>query len=46
MEKYDEMSWRTRFFLIGGIALFIAAGLISWHLWSGRGEVVKPDGGL
>ena len=36
---------RTRYSLIGGIALVIAAGLISWHFWSGRGEVLKPDGG-
>ena len=36
---------RTRYSLIGGIALVIAAGLISWHFWSGRGEVLKPEGG-
>ena len=39
------MVWRTRYFLVGGVALVIAAGLVSWHFWSGRGEVLKPDGG-
>jgi hypothetical protein len=39
------MVWRTRYFVIGGIALVIAAGLMSWHFGSGRGEVLKPDGG-
>jgi hypothetical protein len=39
------MVWRGRYFLIGGIALVIAVGLIGWHFWGGRGEVLKPDGG-
>ena len=39
------MVWRTRYFLVGGVALVIVAGLVSWHFWSGRGEVLKPDGG-
>jgi len=37
--------WRARSFLIGGVALVIAGGLIGWHFWDGRGEVLKPDGG-
>jgi hypothetical protein len=45
MKKSGKMVWRTRCFLIGGTALVIAASLISWHFWSGRGEVLKPDGG-
>src|ERR1700741_1816390 len=36
---------RTRYFLIGVIALVVAGGLIGWHFWDGRGEVLKPDGG-
>ena len=39
------MVWRARYFLIGGIAIFIAAGLIGWHVWGGRGNVLNPDGG-
>jgi hypothetical protein len=23
----------------------IVVGLIGWHFWGGRGEVLKPDGG-
>jgi hypothetical protein len=38
--------WRARYFLIGGIALVIVVDLIGWHFWGGRGEVLKPDGGL
>ena len=30
------MVGRARYFLIGGIAIFIAAGLIGWHVWGGR----------
>jgi hypothetical protein len=37
---------RGRYFLVGGIALVIAGGLIGWHFWDGRGEVLNPDGGL
>src|SRR6201997_3902018 len=36
---------RTRYLLIGGVALVVAGGLIGWHLWDSRGEVLKPDGG-
>ena len=39
------MVWRARSFLIGGVALVIAGGLIGWHFWDGRGEVLKSDGG-
>jgi hypothetical protein len=39
------MAWRARYFLIGGVALVTAVGLIGWHVWDGRGEVLKPDGG-
>jgi hypothetical protein len=35
---------RARYFLTGGAALIIVGGLIGWHLWDGRGEVLKPDG--
>ena len=40
-----SMAWRARYFLIGGVALVTAVGLIGWHFWDGRGEVLKPDGG-
>ena len=36
---------RKRYFLIGGLTLVVAGGLIRWHFWEGRGEVLKPDGG-
>jgi Protein of unknown function (DUF3047) len=39
------MGWRVRHFLIGGVAFVIVVGLIGWHFWGGRGEVLKPDGG-
>ena len=39
------MPWRARYFLFGGIAIVTAVGLISWHFFGGRGEVLKPDGG-
>jgi hypothetical protein len=39
------MIWRARYFLIGGIVLVIAGGLIGWYFWDSRGEVLKPDGG-
>jgi hypothetical protein len=37
--------WRARYFLIGGVALVAAVGLIGWHFWGGQGEVLRPDGG-
>ena len=40
-----RMGWRVRHFLIGGVAFVIVVGLIGWHFWGGRGEVLKPDGG-
>ena len=39
------MSLRGRYILIGGLALLTAAGLIGWHFFDRRGEVLKPDGG-
>ena len=39
------MTFRTRYLLIGFVALFVAAGLIGWHFFGGQGEVLKPDGG-
>jgi hypothetical protein len=39
------MAFRARYFLIGLVALIAAAGLIGWHFFGGRGEVLKPDGG-
>jgi hypothetical protein len=33
------------YFLIGLVALIAAAGLIGWHFFGERGEVLKPDGG-
>ena len=39
------MTFRARYFLIGLVALIAAAGLIGWHFFGGRGEVLKPDGG-
>ena len=40
-----RMPWRARYFLFGGVAIVAAVGLIGWHLFGGRGEVLKPDGG-
>ena len=39
------MPWRARYLLIGGVALATAAGVVGWHFFDGRGEVLKPDGG-
>ena len=39
------MTFRARYFLFGGVAIVAAVGLISWHFFGGRGEVLKPDGG-
>jgi len=39
------MSWRARYIVIAGFALIVAVGLIGWHLFGGRGEVLKRDGG-
>ena len=35
---------RTRHFVIAGVSVVAAVGLIGWNLFSGRGEVLKPDG--
>ena len=40
-----RMSWRARYIVIAGFALIVAVGLIGWHLFGGRGEVLKRDGG-
>jgi hypothetical protein len=39
------MTLRARYFLLGGVALVAAVGVISWHLFGGRRDVLKPDGG-
>ena len=39
------MPLQARSLLIGSVVLIIAGGLIGWHFWDGRGEVLKPDGG-
>jgi hypothetical protein len=39
------MPRRRRYIVIGGVALVTVVGLISWHFFGGRGEVLKPDGG-
>jgi hypothetical protein len=40
-----RLPWRTRYFLIGGVAIAATVGLIGWHFFGGRGEVLKSDGG-
>jgi len=39
------MTFRARYFLIGLVALIAAAGLISWHFFGGRGDVLNPMAG-
>jgi hypothetical protein len=39
------MAWRARYILIGGVTLVTAVGLVGWHVFDRRGEVLKPDGG-
>jgi Protein of unknown function (DUF3047) len=39
------MPWRARYFLIGAVALTAVAGVIGWHFFDWRGEVLRPDGG-
>jgi hypothetical protein len=39
------MTSRARYFLIGDAAIAAAVGLIGWHFFGGRGDVLKPDGG-
>jgi hypothetical protein len=39
------MPWRARYLLIGGGALVTVVGLIGWHFFGGRAEVLKPNGG-
>src|SRR5260370_21059789 len=39
------MPFRARHIVMGGVALVAAVGLIGWHFFGGRGEVLKPDGG-
>jgi hypothetical protein len=47
MPQADRLrtAWRARYFLIGGVALVTAVGLIGWQFLGGRGEVLKPAGG-
>jgi len=40
-----RLPWRTRYIVIGSVALVTVVGLIGWHFFGGRGEVFKPDGG-
>src|SRR3984893_12942237 len=40
-----RMPWRARYIVFGGIAIVTVVGLISWHLFGGRRDVLKPDGG-
>jgi hypothetical protein len=39
------MIFRAQYFLFGGIAIVATVGVIGWHFFGGRGEVLKPDGG-
>jgi hypothetical protein len=39
------MPWRARYLLIGGVALATAVGVVGWHFFGGRGEVLRPDAG-
>ena len=39
------MPGRARYFLIGAVALSAVAGVIGWHFFDRRGEVLKPNGG-
>jgi hypothetical protein len=41
------MPWPARYIVTGGVAIVAAAtvGLIGWHFFGGRGEVLKPGGG-
>jgi hypothetical protein len=41
----EIMTFRARYFLIGGVALVAAVGLIGWHFWPRQGDILKPDGG-
>jgi hypothetical protein len=36
----------ARYFLIGAVVLIAVAGVIGWHFFDWRGEVLKPNGGL
>ena len=40
-----RIPWRARYIVFGGIAIVTVVGLISWHLFGGRRDVLKPDGG-
>src|SRR5262249_58305373 len=42
---WRRTAWRTRYALLGGVALVAARCLIVWRFWDGRGDVLKPDGG-
>jgi hypothetical protein len=34
------MPWRAGYIVIGGVAVIAAVGLIGWHFFGGRGEVL------
>ena len=40
-----EMARPVRYILIGSVVLIAACGLFGGHLWDGRGQVLKTDGG-
>jgi hypothetical protein len=39
------MTFRGRYFLIGGVAIVAAVGVIGWHFFDMRRDVLNPDGG-
>jgi Protein of unknown function (DUF3047) len=39
------MTFRGRYFLIGGVAIVAAVGVIGWHFFDMRRDVLHPDGG-
>ena len=38
-------SRQVRYLVIGGVAIIAAAGVVGWHFFGGRGDVLKADGG-
>ena len=44
-KRVSDMPLQARSLLIGSVVLIIAGGLIGWHFWDSRCEVLKPDGG-
>jgi hypothetical protein len=37
----DKSDATLRYFLFGGVAIVAAVGLIGWHFFGGRGEVLN-----